>query len=161
MWDCGLRCFSTPVVALFLPPRMGPMSGSFNWSVLRDTESQPAPATTATPRICLTYARASTLWQWVHSSWQGHHERASALLCFRPWRCSEVKLYSCRCWICRRPPFFAGPRSFPDWYFLFISPLLLGRHSNLLGDSRLSLGGPSRRFWLLLLQLLLKWPGSP
>jgi hypothetical protein len=34
-----------------------------------------------------------------HSSWHGHCERASELLCFQPWQCSEVKLYSCRCWI--------------------------------------------------------------
>jgi hypothetical protein len=78
--------------------RMGPMSGSFSCSVLRATGFQPAPATTPMARICLTSVRASTLWQWVHSSWQVRRERGSALLCFRPWRCSEVKLYSCRRW---------------------------------------------------------------
>jgi hypothetical protein len=58
--------------------------------------------------------------------------------------------------------FSAGPHLFPDcWpFFRFISPLLLGRHS-VLGDPRLSLGGPSCRFWLPLLQLLSKWSGFP
>jgi hypothetical protein len=52
--------------------------------------SQLAAATAAIDYTRLTSAHASTLQQWVHSSWQGHCERASALLCFWPWRCSEV-----------------------------------------------------------------------
>jgi hypothetical protein len=81
--------------------RMGPISGSFSCSILRATGSQLAAATTALACTCFTSARASTLWQWVHSSWHGHLERASALLCFQPCQCLEVKLYSCKRWIQR------------------------------------------------------------
>jgi hypothetical protein len=67
-------------------------------------------------------------------------------------------------------PFSAGPRLFPNGWppLLFISSLLLGRHSDLLGDSRVSLLGLSSCFrrrslsaFLLYVQLLSKWPGSP
>jgi hypothetical protein len=75
----------------------GPMSWSFSSSVLRAVLSQPAAATATVAYTCLMSSRASTLWQWVHSSWHGRPERASALLCFHPGWCLEVKLYYCKC----------------------------------------------------------------
>ena len=36
--------------------------------------------------------------QWKHSSLYDRLERASDLMCLMPWRCSDVKLYSCRRW---------------------------------------------------------------
>jgi hypothetical protein len=39
-----------------------------------------------------------TSWKWPHTSRHGLLEGASVLLWFRPWRCSEVKRYSCRRW---------------------------------------------------------------
>jgi hypothetical protein len=78
--------------------RMGPMSGPFSCSVPRATESQPPAATAPIAHTSFMSALVLTLWQCVHS-WQGHLERALALLCFRPWWCSEVMLYSCRRWI--------------------------------------------------------------
>jgi hypothetical protein len=59
--------------------RMGPMSGSFNCSVLRVTGSQLAAAMAAIVRTFFLSDRASTLWQWVHTSRQGRRDRASAL----------------------------------------------------------------------------------
>jgi hypothetical protein len=81
--------------------RMGPISWSFSCSLLTAAGSQLAAATAAIPCTCLTSARASNLWRWLYSSWQGPREKASTFLCFRPWRCSEVKFYSCTLWIHR------------------------------------------------------------
>jgi hypothetical protein len=58
---------------------MGPMSWSFCCSLLKAAGSQPAPATAAVGRTCLTSACALTVWQWVHSPQHGRRERASAL----------------------------------------------------------------------------------
>jgi hypothetical protein len=96
MWSCGRRCLSIPIVVLFqLPP---------DWSLslnLIAAWSQPATVPSATVRTSLTSACSSTLWQCVHSSWQGRRGRSLAMLCFRPWRSSELKLYSCKRWIQR------------------------------------------------------------
>jgi hypothetical protein len=71
----------------------------FNSSLLRVAGSQPAAATDAIARTCLMSPHASNLWQCIHSSWHGRQERTSALLCFRPWRCLEVKSCSCKRWM--------------------------------------------------------------
>jgi hypothetical protein len=76
----------------------GPMSVSFSCSFLRSSGTHSAAGRAEITRTCFMSTRNSTLWQCVHSSWQGRLERASAFLFFRPWRCSEAKMYSCWRW---------------------------------------------------------------
>jgi hypothetical protein len=73
-----------------------PTSPSAKCSFLGAARSQPLAAAAATTCIFGPSARCSTFRQWKHSSWHGLLDSASALVCFRPWQYSHVKLYSCR-----------------------------------------------------------------
>jgi hypothetical protein len=83
-------------VRVLIPPELALALVVLLLSLLREAGSHLAITTAAMPRTCLISARASTLWQWVHSSWHYRLETALALLSFRPSRCSKVMLYNCR-----------------------------------------------------------------
>jgi hypothetical protein len=59
--------------------KIGPMSWSFSWTILRAGGSQQSVAIAVTPHTCMTSATTSTFWQWAHSS--RHAFQEGALCC--------------------------------------------------------------------------------
>jgi hypothetical protein len=87
-----MLCLSILGVVCLYFLRNGPSDFVNKLFVIREAGSQPVAATAAIARTSVTYDRSSTLWQQVHSSRRGRREGLSALLCFRPWQFSEMKL---------------------------------------------------------------------
>ena len=78
--------------------RISGLTSSVNWILIRACRSQQLEAAAATIGFPGPAALCQTFRQWKHSSVYDRLEMVSAFVCSEPWRCSDVKLYSCRCW---------------------------------------------------------------